>query len=619
VHTDEHAKRMSQAVAAQAFTHGSDIYYGAGHSPTDVDLTAHELGHVVEQVAAHSSPPPNQVQRQPEPVAPAKEPAPSEQPAQAPPAPDDPNQESVDTSWYVDFRGAGQYGPKERVTAAHGERTSTDVLLVNYFEVGPAADRKRHVVWEKQGNALPYQSAHVGEYLHPKGRGEASGSVQYAARRDINIRLKWGVTPAAADRSKASAANDAVQRYVASEVANPRPGGALGDWEIIRTEAEKLADSQLPGHSPSVEVSYRNESRNYPLPPVQYEVRKPATATGIITVPTKDMAVSGTDVSETSRAAQSSRTDTSHVDVQAGASKSQSGTQSQGSIDVQSKGSSTTTTTSQSKKTYTETKYGITIEDIKREATSITEHIFQTWDYCWELMIGKLPPAPKGPVEQEGKERSFAGKAWDWIKDKASDVWNWGTGKLVDWGKNVLKKQLMGWIKKLVGAEFWWFTIVDYGLGWLLGKLGDKVKGKLTINRGPDEKKNNPDPHDNYRPGLFDMRQVYSIATNRQYLDNVQRFTERDIKASFEKTVKEEDESATRTTKSSSSQGVTGKASGSSTSTSSGSRVDVQAGGSTVQQGGAAEAEAVTRTRTYSTTIKVAAGQPVLAVKIEEK
>jgi hypothetical protein len=48
-HTDSDALQMNQAVGAQAFTHGSDIYFGAGHSPTNLALTAHELTHVVQQ------------------------------------------------------------------------------------------------------------------------------------------------------------------------------------------------------------------------------------------------------------------------------------------------------------------------------------------------------------------------------------------------------------------------------------------------------------------------------------------------------------------------------------------------------------------------------------------
>ena len=49
VHTGNDAIQMNRDVSAQAFTHGADIYYGAGSSPTNLELTAHELTHVVQQ------------------------------------------------------------------------------------------------------------------------------------------------------------------------------------------------------------------------------------------------------------------------------------------------------------------------------------------------------------------------------------------------------------------------------------------------------------------------------------------------------------------------------------------------------------------------------------------
>ena len=49
VHTGRDAIQMNRDVGAQAFTHGSDIYYGEGRSPTNLELTAHELTHVVQQ------------------------------------------------------------------------------------------------------------------------------------------------------------------------------------------------------------------------------------------------------------------------------------------------------------------------------------------------------------------------------------------------------------------------------------------------------------------------------------------------------------------------------------------------------------------------------------------
>jgi Domain of unknown function (DUF4157) len=49
VHTDSRSVQMNQTLGAQAFTHGSDIYFGSGKPPAKNDLTAHELTHVVQQ------------------------------------------------------------------------------------------------------------------------------------------------------------------------------------------------------------------------------------------------------------------------------------------------------------------------------------------------------------------------------------------------------------------------------------------------------------------------------------------------------------------------------------------------------------------------------------------
>jgi hypothetical protein len=52
VHTNAEALKMNQDVGAKAFTHGSDIYYGAGQTPGNLELTAHELTHVVQQTGS---------------------------------------------------------------------------------------------------------------------------------------------------------------------------------------------------------------------------------------------------------------------------------------------------------------------------------------------------------------------------------------------------------------------------------------------------------------------------------------------------------------------------------------------------------------------------------------
>ena len=49
VHTGREAAQLSDQFQAQAFTHGKDVYFGAGKSPGIDTLTAHELTHVVQQ------------------------------------------------------------------------------------------------------------------------------------------------------------------------------------------------------------------------------------------------------------------------------------------------------------------------------------------------------------------------------------------------------------------------------------------------------------------------------------------------------------------------------------------------------------------------------------------
>jgi hypothetical protein len=52
VHTGTEAVQMNRELGAQAFAHGSNVYFGEGKSPGNNELTAHELTHVVQQGAA---------------------------------------------------------------------------------------------------------------------------------------------------------------------------------------------------------------------------------------------------------------------------------------------------------------------------------------------------------------------------------------------------------------------------------------------------------------------------------------------------------------------------------------------------------------------------------------
>ena len=54
VHADQPASHLNREVGAQAFTHGSEIFYGSGRGPGNLELTAHELTHVVQQTGGLS-------------------------------------------------------------------------------------------------------------------------------------------------------------------------------------------------------------------------------------------------------------------------------------------------------------------------------------------------------------------------------------------------------------------------------------------------------------------------------------------------------------------------------------------------------------------------------------
>jgi hypothetical protein len=49
IHTDSESHQLNRSLGAQAFTTGSDIFFGPNGSPGDRDLLAHELTHVVQQ------------------------------------------------------------------------------------------------------------------------------------------------------------------------------------------------------------------------------------------------------------------------------------------------------------------------------------------------------------------------------------------------------------------------------------------------------------------------------------------------------------------------------------------------------------------------------------------
>jgi hypothetical protein len=55
VHTDDESDRLNRSVSAKAFTTGTDIFFSRNASPSDSNLLAHELAHVVQQRGSSSA------------------------------------------------------------------------------------------------------------------------------------------------------------------------------------------------------------------------------------------------------------------------------------------------------------------------------------------------------------------------------------------------------------------------------------------------------------------------------------------------------------------------------------------------------------------------------------
>ena len=124
VHTDSTAAQMNKALQAQAFTHGSDVYFNSGKYNTESTegkhLLAHELTHTVQQgesvrrKAAPNANNPNQKETAAEAVAPS-------------------SSEVVDIS-------TGQFSPSEKVKAeiqeAAGKGLDVRVVVPNISDVG---------------------------------------------------------------------------------------------------------------------------------------------------------------------------------------------------------------------------------------------------------------------------------------------------------------------------------------------------------------------------------------------------------------------------------------------------------------------------------------------------
>lgn len=160
VHTGRDAVQMNRDVGAHAFTHASDIYFGAGHSPSNLALTAHDLTHVVQQSGGI-----NEVGRRSPNIADGRgsgDVALMRQAAAPPPAaPAAPapassgTREKIDralkSGQYLDVAEISDFGP-----ATDAERISLSRICISGGYVAPQdATSKVHLIWSGMVERLP--------------------------------------------------------------------------------------------------------------------------------------------------------------------------------------------------------------------------------------------------------------------------------------------------------------------------------------------------------------------------------------------------------------------------------------------------------------------------------
>jgi hypothetical protein len=245
VHTGSNALQLNQAVGARAFTHGSDIYFGAGHSPTNLKLTAHELTHVVQQTGGV----PLQTKNREE--------------AGAPPDPE-PSIQRICVSCAADDRqekGSEPVSPQAE-SAAHASRSVSEGAAEPGGDgAAPAADTAGHQVQDLIVDAkLMLEFAATGLGLRELtieasvGRGGKNRPRDVAA---VAARLLGVGYPPGSTLSELA---DAITRYQAEVVGMTRqdgrvdPGGktilALAAMKRAPAAAEPPAETPAPATPP---------------------------------------------------------------------------------------------------------------------------------------------------------------------------------------------------------------------------------------------------------------------------------------------------------------------------------------------------------------------------------
>ena len=195
VHDDEVANQASRALAARAFTRGSDIYFARGESLADTTLLAHELTHVVQQnpqitrsASVDRTSEATEVQRAPAANAPAAE-------ASAP-------------TGFIELQGKPKLQPPKDIAdylANKGNRTAeVNVRFGNlakgtakvkrvtkdgddYKLVKTAAIKLTHPLLEKAEQGESKIAPQL--ILKPQDKGAISGFVAYGKNRNISKAL----------------------------------------------------------------------------------------------------------------------------------------------------------------------------------------------------------------------------------------------------------------------------------------------------------------------------------------------------------------------------------------------------------------------------------------------
>jgi hypothetical protein len=261
VHTGSEARQMNRAVGAQAFTHGTDIYFGAGSSPTNLALTAHELTHVVQQTGGAqilTRDTASTVQREePGEGQGSEAPLPAAENATMPgavPAGDTPEasgtqKKTVDltlTAIYEDVPGAA----KDKVKRAKGnEAVWLDPLTMfsNYPKEKRSSTSYGVVAGGGQKTVDTFK-APVSESAQPSGRGSVSTELKYAGDQNKS----FSVTVTGIKKNLIAGAEAAARKTIEREIM------AFGDIDEIIATAEQELHADERYQDAKVAISVRD-------------------------------------------------------------------------------------------------------------------------------------------------------------------------------------------------------------------------------------------------------------------------------------------------------------------------------------------------------------------------